>query len=179
LVKRDADQAQSRRAQLEELMSDDMRLLTARSDQINRYFARRQGVSSNDLHALLHIRVAEAADEPLTLSQLRQRLDVSPAAITYLVDRMIDAGHIRREPDPADRRKSLLRYERHGKAVARAFFRPLRTHVRSAVADLSNRDLIAAHRVFTAIMAAMSAYEDELRADAAKGSASTRRGAKR
>ena len=44
--------------------------------------------------------VAETAGTPLTMAQLRQRMDVSPAAITYLVDRMIDAGHFRRESDP-------------------------------------------------------------------------------
>jgi DNA-binding MarR family transcriptional regulator len=54
----------------------------------------------------------------LTLAQLRQRMDVSAAAITYLVDRMIDAGHIRREPDPEDRRKWLLRCEDRGMKLA-------------------------------------------------------------
>ena len=52
------------------------------------------------------------------MAQLRQRMDVSPAAITYLVDRMIDAGHVRRESDPADRRKALLRYEESGMELA-------------------------------------------------------------
>lgn len=178
MAKRVADRASSR-AQLEELMSDDMRALTAQSDRIGRCFARRQDVSANDFQALLHVRVADAIGEPLTSSQLRHRMGVSPAAVTYLVDRMIDAGHIRREPDPADRRKSLLRYERHGMAVARAFFNPLRAHVRSAVANLSDRDLRAAHRVFTALMAAMSAFEDDLNDEALKGSSSTRRKAKR
>ena len=92
-------------------MSADMRAVTAQSDRIGRYFARQHDVSGNDFHALLHVMVAETAGTPLTMAQLRQRMDVSPAAITYLVDRMIDAGHVRRESDPADRRKALLRYE--------------------------------------------------------------------
>lgn len=92
-------------------MSADMRAITAQSDRIGRHFARQNNVSGTDFHALLHIMVAETAGTPLTPAQLRQRMDVSPAAITYLVDRMIDAGHIRREPDPQDRRKTLLRYE--------------------------------------------------------------------
>ena len=66
-----------------------------------------------------NIMVAETAGEPLTLAQPQQRMDVSSAAITYLVDRMIDAGHIRREPDPEDRLKSLLRYEKPGMELAR------------------------------------------------------------
>ena len=86
-------------------MSADMRAVTAQSDRIGRYFARQNNVSSNDFRALLHVLVAEAAGTPLTMAQLRQRMDVSPAAITYLVDRMINAGHVRREADPADRRR--------------------------------------------------------------------------
>ncbi|MBV8930619.1 MAG: MarR family transcriptional regulator [Mycobacteriaceae bacterium] len=146
-------------------MSADMRAITAQSDRIGRYFARQNDVSSGDFHALLHIMVAETAGAPLTLAQLKQRMDVSPAAITYLVDRMIDAGHIRREPDPADRRKALLRYEDSGMALARTFFTALGKHLRSAIADLSDKDLIAAHRVFTAMTAAMSSFEDDLEDD--------------
>jgi DNA-binding MarR family transcriptional regulator len=179
MAKRSADQAISGRKRLEELMSADMRALTAQSDRINRHFARRQDVSANDLFALLHIKVAEAAGEPLSLSELRQRMDVSPAAITYLVDRMIDSGHIRREADPADRRKSLLCFERHGIAVSRAFFGRLRTHIRSAVSDLSDRDLRAAHRVFTAMGSAMTTFEDELASERPKSSAQPRQKARK
>ena len=150
------------RAELEKLMSADMRAVTAQSDRIGRYFARRHDVSGSDFHALLHIMVAETAGMPLTLAQLRERMDVSPAAITYLVDRMIESGHIRREPDPADRRKSLLRYEQSGMALAQDFFSPLGVQLRRALADLHDTDLIAAHRVFVAMAGAMSTFEGEL-----------------
>lgn len=154
-----------------------MRAITARSDRIGRHFARTNEVGSSDFHALLHIMVSETAGTPLTLAQLRQRMDVSPAAITYLVDRMIDAGHIRREPDPEDRRKWLLRYEESGMAMAHAFFRPLGIHLSKAMADLSDKDLLAAHRVFTAMITAMSTFEDELADGPAKPSADPGRGA--
>lgn len=150
------------RADLEKLMSADMRAVTAQSDRLGRYFARQNDVSGNDFHALLHVMVAETAGTPLTMAQLRQRMDVSPAAITYLVDRMIDAGHVRRESDPADRRKALLRYENNGMELAHAFFAPLGVHVRSALAELPDNDLMAAHRVFSALIDAMSTFEDEV-----------------
>jgi DNA-binding MarR family transcriptional regulator len=150
------------RADLEKLMSADMRAVTAQSDRLGRYFARQNDVSGNDFHALLHVMVAETAGTPLTMAQLRQRMDVSPAAITYLVDRMIDAGHVRRESDPADRRKALLRYENSGMELAREFFAPLGVHLRSALAELPDKDLIAAHRVFSAMIEAMSTFEGEL-----------------
>jgi DNA-binding MarR family transcriptional regulator len=150
------------RADLEKLMSADMRAVTAQSDRLGRYFARQNDVSGNDFHALLHVMVAETAGTPLTMAQLRQRMDVSPAAITYLVDRMIDAGHVRRESDPADRRKALLRYENSGMELAQAFFAPLGIHLRSALAELPDKDLIAAHRVFSAMIEAMSTFEGEI-----------------
>ncbi len=182
MTKRRAHDPPPNRAELEKRLSADMRAITAQSDRIGRHFARLHDVSSNDFHALLHIMVAETAGTPLTLAQLGQRMDVSPAAITYLVDRMIDAGHIRREPDPEDRRKWLLRYEDRGMALAHAFFRPLGTHLRSAIADLDDDDLAAAQRVFTAMIAAMSTFEGELltpgpdpSADVGRGAATTRR----
>lgn len=170
MAKRRAAQSLSGRAELERLMSDDMRALTAQSDRINRSFARRHDISPNDLFALLHIRIAEAGDDPLTSSELRQRMDVSAAAVTYIVDRMIEAGHLRRDPDPTDRRKALLRYEQHGIEVSQAYFGRLRADIHSALAGLRDTDLIAAHQVFTAAMAAMSDFEGELRVPSPKQS---------
>jgi DNA-binding MarR family transcriptional regulator len=162
MTKRGTQSSPPSRADLEKLMSADMRAATAQSDRLGRYFARQNDVSGNDFHALLHVMVAETAGTPLTMAQLRQRMDVSPAAITYLVDRMIDAGHVRRESDPTDRRKALLRYENSGMELARAFFAPLGIHLRSALAELPDKDLIAAHRVFSAFIEAMSTFEGEL-----------------
>lgn len=152
-------------------MSADMRAITAQSDRIGRHFARQNDISSTDFHALLHIMVAETAGEPLTAAQLRRCMDVSPAAITYLVDRMIDAGHVRREPDPEDRRKTLLRYEKPGMALARSFFTPLGAELHTALADLPDRDLAAAHRVFTSMIEAMASFESRLVAPSPKAPA--------
>jgi DNA-binding MarR family transcriptional regulator len=158
------------RAELETLLSADLRAITAQSDRVGRYFARQNDLSHGDFHALLHIMVAETTGAPLTPAQLSQRLDVSAAAITYLADRMIDAGHIRREPDPEDRRKSLLRYENSGMELAREFFKPLGAHLRAAIAELPNQDLHVAHRVFAAMITAMSTFESELHAPPAEPS---------
>jgi DNA-binding MarR family transcriptional regulator len=177
VTKRGAADRQPGRGELEKLMSADMRAITAQSDRIGRHFAHQHDVGSSDFHALLHIMVAETAGTPLTLAQLRLRMGVSPAAITYLVDRMIDAGHIRREPDPLDRRKSLLRYEKSGMALARSFFTPLGAGLRGALADLPNCDLAAAHRVFTAMIESLSTFESQLAAQSSKPAATGTRSA--
>ena len=63
--------------------------------------------------------------------------------------------------DPADRRKVILRVADDGMTVARDFFMPLAEHNRRAMADLSDADLAAAHRTFTALIAAMRAFRSE------------------
>ena len=89
-------------------------------------------------------------------------MGMSGAAITYLVERMIASGHFRRESDPSDRRKVILRVADDGMTVARGFFMPLAEHNRHAMAGLPNDDLAAAHRIFTAIIAALRAFRSEL-----------------
>jgi DNA-binding MarR family transcriptional regulator len=106
--------------------------------------------------------VAETAGRPMTSGDLSQRMGLSGAAITYLVDRLIESGHIRRDSHPADRRKVILRYSEPGLDTARSFFTPLGMHNHTAMKDLSDADLAAAHRVFTALIAAMRRFQTEL-----------------
>jgi DNA-binding MarR family transcriptional regulator len=121
-------------------------------------------VHPSDFRGLLHILVAESAGTPLTSGELRHKMGVSGAAITYLVERMIESGHLRRESDAADRRKVILRYADHGREVASAFFAPLATHTHAAITDLPDADLAAANRVFTALIDAMRRFQGELKA---------------
>ncbi len=150
------------RAALEQQISAYLRVMTAESEQIGRAFAAAHDVRPTDFRALLHVMVAETAGSPVTSGELRQRMGLSGAAITYLVDRMMTSGHITRESDPADRRKVILRYSDTGLATARAFFAPLGSHSHEAMADLSDADLQAASRVFTALIEAMRRYQDDL-----------------
>ena len=150
------------RAALESQISADLRVLTAESEQIGRVFAVVNDVRPTDFRALQHVMVAETAGASITSGELRQRMGLSGAAITYLVDRMMASGHITRESDPGDRRKVILRYSESGLATARAFFAPLGTHTHDAMADLSDADLSAASRVFAALIEAMRRYQDEL-----------------
>jgi len=150
------------RADLESLIFADVRALSAVSEQIGQVFAGLHTLSRNDFRALLHIMVADSAGTPLTAGELRQKMGLSGAAITYLVERMIESGHVRRDTDADDRRKVMLRYADDGLAVARAFFAPLADHGSAALTGLPEADLTAAHRVFTALIGAMHAFQAEL-----------------
>jgi DNA-binding MarR family transcriptional regulator len=148
------------RAALEAQISADLRVLTAESEQIGRVFAVVHHVRPTDFRALLHVMVAETTGQPITSGELRQRMGLSGAAITYLVDRMTASGHITRQSHPGDRRKVILRGS--GLDTARAFFAPLGKHIHTAMADLPDADLAAALRVFAGLIEAMGRYQDEL-----------------
>lgn len=150
------------RAALESLIAADVRELTAESDQIGRLFAVLHDVRPTDFRALLQVMVAETAGQPMTSGDLSQRMGLSGAAITYLVDRLIDSGHLRRDCHPADRRKVILRYAEPGRDTARAFFTPLAVHTHTALTALPDTDLAAAHRVLTALITAIRRFHTEL-----------------
>jgi MarR family transcriptional regulator, organic hydroperoxide resistance regulator len=148
----------SDRARLERLLGADLRDLTSESDWIVRSFAQQNDVSANEFRALLFVMIAEAKGIRLTAGELRRQMSLSGAAITYLVERMTSDGHLRRETDPADRRKVILRHSDRGVDVARAFFRRLTQHNHVALAALPDSDLEAAHRTFVALVAAMKDF---------------------
>lgn len=143
--------------------------MNAESDEIGRLFASRHDVAANDFRALLYVMVAETEGVPLTAGDLRRRMGMSAAAITYLVERMIVSGHFRRESDPRDRRKVILRVAEHGMDVARGFFTPLAERTNDALAGLSDAELAAAHRTFTALIDAMRRFRLQLDESATSG----------
>ena len=157
-----ADDRPPSREELESLMSADLRAMSSESDQIGHLFAAAHDVGTSDFRALLHIMFAETSGQPMTSGDLSQRMGLSGAAITYLVDRLIESGHLWRDSHPTDRRKVILRFSEPGLDTARSFFTPLGGHTRAALQDLPDADLAAAHRVFAALIAAMQRFQGEL-----------------
>ena len=122
------------------------------SERVGHSFASSQGLHPTDFRALTAI-VRELAD----------RLDLTPAAITYAVDRLTQAGHVWRERGTRDRRTVVLRFGEHGHRVARDFFTPLGHLHAEALADFSDADLDACARVLGVVNAALERFDRELR----------------
>jgi DNA-binding MarR family transcriptional regulator len=158
----DPEQHAADRTELESLVSDDLREVTAGSDRIGRFFAEAHGLRANDFQALLHIMVAETAGQPISSGELGRRMGLSGAGITYLIDRLIGSGHVRRASHPDDRRKVILRYADLGRDTAHSFFTPLQEHTHAALADLPDADLAATHRVISGLITAMRRFHAEL-----------------
>jgi DNA-binding MarR family transcriptional regulator len=88
--------------------------------------------------------------QPMTVSALADRLEISKQGAGQIVDDMERRGYLERRPDPTDGRARLLHLSEHGRAVlaaARRFHqsyerRLIAEHGREAVAGL--RELLTA-----------------------------------
>lgn len=67
------------------------------------------GMGETDLLALRHLLEAQRAGRPMRPRELAQRLGISSASVTTLLDRLTRSGHLRREPHPTDRRALVVR----------------------------------------------------------------------
>jgi len=161
------------RVKLESLLSADLRALNAQADRIGRFFADLHDLSSTEFHALLHIMVGETSGAPLTAGGLRQRMGLTNAGVTYLVRRMIAAGHIRRDSDLVDRRKAILRYQPHGLDVARSFFSHVGAANRAALRPFTDEQLETAHQVMSTLTTAMDHFRAQLEATGSVGISDT------
>ena len=143
------------RADLEWLLGVDLRDMTSESGWMAAAFCERNKLSFNEFRALLFVMVADAKGIELSAGELRDRMGLSGAAITYLVDRMVAQGHLCREADPTDRRRVILRHADRGRDIAHTFFAGLGDQDHAAFDGLSDDDLEAAHRVLRAFIEAM------------------------
>ncbi|HHU38298.1 MAG TPA: MarR family transcriptional regulator [Propionibacterium sp.] len=151
----------------DELVTDlvsQVQVLALASDRIGAYFAGQHDLHTTDFRALTAIYRAEREGQPLTARQLADQLQVSPGAVTYLVDRLTASGHVFRDTDPSDRRRVLLRFGDHGRDVAFAFFGPLgQAHAR-AMANYSDADLRVCLRFLEDVNQGLHEFDEGLRA---------------
>ncbi|MGZ0148184.1 MarR family winged helix-turn-helix transcriptional regulator [Kribbella sp. WER1] len=139
-----------------------VQMLVAEGQRIAHVFAQRHGVHGTDVEALVRILVAGERGQPLTAGQLSTELGLTTGSVTTLIDRLERAGHVRRERDPADRRRVILRYGEPGRELATQFFEPLGVHHRSATGDFTAAELEVVRRYLTATIAAFGSYRAEL-----------------
>lgn len=156
--------AQASRLHREQALGQVLAALSSASKHIEHRFSAREKLHPTDFRALTAIYVAENEGLPLSASALAGELDLSTGAVTYLVERLVESGHVHRDKDLKDRRKVILRYAEHGHAVAAGFFGPLAGHTHAALAQHTDEELDAAVRVITSATAALRAYGAALEA---------------
>jgi DNA-binding MarR family transcriptional regulator len=83
------------------------------------------GLGATDVYTLNLL----GAVGPLTPGQLAERTGLTTGAVTRLIDRLARAGHVRRTPDPVDRRRVHVEIEPNRDAVFNALPEPVRRRI--------------------------------------------------
>lgn len=93
------------------------------------------------------LRTLARSEEPLRMAELADQLRIVPRSLTTVIDALEEAGFVRREIDPRNRRAILLHLTERGMAVrddlrqarrraAEDLFAPLTTAQRETLAEL-------------------------------------------
>lgn len=146
----------SRETAMDDLI-DALRTYNVESDVFVDGFARAHGLGRSDLNAIMWISVGSGSGDPITVGELAQRLRLSPAAATALVDRLENVGHVRRDRDPGDRRRVTVRMSETAMRVAAAFFVPLGVTMNEAAARFTPEELARTAEIVRALTTAVTA----------------------
>jgi DNA-binding MarR family transcriptional regulator len=85
--------------------------------------------------------VIDGAGEPLTPSQIGERMFVSSATMTGVIDQLEYRGWARRQPNPDDRRSVLVEVTDEGKAITDQLLPGIRKIERATLGVLSAAEL--------------------------------------
>ena len=100
------------------------------SHQFERRLGEELNVNATDYRAMEHLLRAG----PLPSGELARRLEITGAAATTVVDRLIQRGHVRRQPDPSDRRRVLVAPTTSSAADADRLIMPMVTAIDTQLA---------------------------------------------
>jgi DNA-binding MarR family transcriptional regulator len=112
--------------------------------------ARRAGLSTSELHALRHL-----SSGPLGNADLAQRLGVTSAAASGIVDRLVAHGHVERSAHPEDGRRTVILVSEAGRAKTFGWLAPMFAGLADLDASLTSVEREAVERYLEGAIAAI------------------------
>lgn len=97
-----------------------LRDLLAAGSRVTHVVARRAGLSETELVTLEHL-----SREQIGPAEVARRLEVSTAAATGIVDRLVARGHVERRPHELDRRRTDLHITDSGRSEVVGHLMPM------------------------------------------------------
>lgn len=143
--------------------NDDLRRIESEVRTLIRRVRRVMGERAREVHPDLHpmtyvILTHLAAAGPLRGSDLSESFDMDKGGVSRQVQALVDLGLVERQPDPEDRRATLLDATDEGRARLAAMSRSRSAHFDQRLGDWSDAELAS----FAAQLAAYnSALSDE------------------
>jgi DNA-binding MarR family transcriptional regulator len=124
--------------------------------------ARRLGVRVTDVQAVDHV---VSSVDPIGPVELGNRLGIRSASATVLVDRLVAAGHLTREPDPQDGRRVTLRSTDHARQEIRQALTPLVDRVEQIAGQLDDDQVRTVLGFLHEVIEAMHDYATDVPPD--------------
>ena len=138
-----------------------LRAVTVEFDLLGAEFARQNGLHPTDLRALVHLLDAGRAGLTASPGWLAEQLDLDSSSVTALLDRLGRLGLVRRERDPADRRRVRVVVEDRAMDLGWSFFGPLIADVVAVARRFDDGELAVVDRFLSAVAAALAEREDD------------------
>ena len=117
--------------------------------------AHRLGLNVTEVDAMQHLMA-----EPVGPVELSRRLHMTSASATVLVDRLEEAGHVVREPDPQDGRRRVVRPTAQGQVAVFDQIRPMVSDLVDAEDGLSARERAAVKAYLERVLDVLRAHTD-------------------
>lgn len=143
-------------------ITDHLRRYGSEMSRVVDIFARRNRMPAHDVHALTVIVNAERQGAPATPGDLQRALTLTSGAVTGLVDRLVRAGHVRRQPDERDRRRVRLHSGEAGRRLGQQFFGPLGERTDRIMAARSPAELAVIESFLAEVVGATVSYRRDL-----------------
>ena len=155
--------AAARRAELSAAVLGAGRALGNSSSMLLSACADRLGLHSTDWGCVLLL--DEALPEPLTAGQLAELTGLTTGAVTGVLDRLERAGFVRRERDPGDRRRVIVRLVPEAMAGIRPMFHGLIADLRALHRDYSDDELAVIVEMLTRASETLRTHARRIRRD--------------
>jgi DNA-binding MarR family transcriptional regulator len=130
-----------------------LHLVGTKADALIAGVARRHGLSHAALNALA---VIEGAGGPLPAGEVTAQMHISTATMTSILDTLERRGYVRRQPDPADRRRVLVDITPDAQSLLDQVLPAVQQLVAETMSSLDDRVL---HAVLDALAVASDALD--------------------
>ncbi|GAA1205104.1 MarR family transcriptional regulator [Microbacterium maritypicum] len=110
--------------------------LTMRQRRFERSVAKQLELDAPGLEVLDHL----ISRGPATPTELAHRIEISTAAMTLVLNRLEDRGHVRRDRHPSDGRKLIVTASEDAAADAERLVAPLIDEVEAQIAAMSAQE---------------------------------------
>jgi DNA-binding MarR family transcriptional regulator len=134
-----------------EELSEATRRLDLALVRLNAAVARRLDL---ELMAITHVNAAGT----LGPSELAHRIDVTTGAVTALVDRLTERGHLERRPHPSDRRRLLVHVTPHARDEVMRHVMPLVQDIRALASGFSDEERATIGRYLDGLIAVIERH---------------------